>query len=291
MESYGIKALIPDRNIRILACDSKDIVEKARVLHGLYPTSSAALGRVMSISALMAMNIKEADEKIQVQINGGGPIGNIFAEARTNGDIKGYVSDPSVYLKYNDTNKLAVGLAVGTDGYLKVMRFSGYKDPFSSQVKLQTGEIGDDFAYYFAISEQVPSLVSVGVLVDTDTSIKSAGALIAQLLPGHTEEDIAYLEDIQKRMEPISGLLSQGKKIEEVVEMYFEDVKILDSNHMRYHCDCSRERFLKGLMTLNENDLNEVLDSDITIKCEFCDKTYTFSKEELIAYREHVQNS
>ncbi len=291
MNSYGIRGMIEDHNIRILACDSKDIVTYAQKIHDTFPTATAALGRVMSISALMAMDIKESDEKIQVQIDGHGPIGQIFVEAKSSGDIKGYVSDPSIYLKYNDSNKLAVGLAVGTDGYLKVSRFSGLTEPFSSQVALQTGEIGDDFAYYFAMSEQVPSLVSVGVLVDVDHTPKAAGALIAELLPGHTEEDIEYLEAIQKKMRPISSLLSEGLTIEEIVKMYFSDVKILKRQELRYHCDCNEERFLRGLMTLKKEDLDEILeDEEIVIKCEFCDKIYRFKKDDIIAYQSHVQD-
>ncbi len=291
MTSYGIRGMVKDRHIRILACDTKEIVSYAQKVHDMFPTSTAALGRVMSISALMAMNIKESDEKIQVQIDGNGPIGNIFVEAKSSGDIKGYVQDPTVYLKYNDTGKLAVGLAVGTDGFLKVSRFSGFSEPFSSQVALRTGEIGDDFAYYFALSEQVPSLVSVGVLVDVDHTPKAAGALIAQLLPDHTEDDIEYLETIQKEMQPISSLLDKGMIIEEVTGMYFKDVQIMQRQELHYHCDCSRERFLRGLMTLNKNDLDEILtDEKITIKCEFCDKIYEFTKDDILEYQNHVQN-
>ena len=287
--SYVINALDRVHNIRILACDSKDVVEEARRLHDLYPTSNAALGRTMSIAALIAMNIKEEDEKIQVRIDGDGPLKTLFVEARSNGELKGYCSDRDIYLKYNDSNKLAVGLAIG-NGYLRVTRFSGYKEPFSSQVALQSGEIGDDFAYYFAASEQIPSLVSVGVLVDVDYSTKAAGAIIAELLPGHSEEDIVYLEEIQKTLRPISSELNDGRSIEDIVLHYFSGAEILEKREIRYHCDCSRERFLKGLLTLNKKDLDEVLeDEEIKIQCEFCNKVYTFDKDEIIKYqRENV---
>lgn len=285
MESYGINAIIETRNIRILAANTKEITETARKFHDLYPTANAALGRVMAIAALMVMNLKEEGEKIQISINGNGPLGAVFVEAKSNGDLKGFVGDPSVYLKYNDSQKLAVGLAVGTDGYLKVTRFSN-EIPFTSQVKIQTGEIGDDFAYYFALSEQVPSVVACGVLVDTDYSTKSSGALIAQLLPGHKEEDIVYLEEVQKSLRPLSTLLDEGMKIEEIILEYFPEAKILEKRKLQYRCDCNRDRFLKGLLTLNDKDLDEVLqDDDIVIKCEFCDKTYHFSKEDIKRYR------
>ena len=278
-----IKGIIKSRPIRILAADTKDLVQQARNLLGLYPTSCAALGRVFSIVAILARDIKDEDGFIQVEIDGGGPIGKIFAQGKSDGTVKGRVNDPYIYMKYNDTAKLAVGLAVGKDGYLKVSKFNAYTTPFISQVALQTGEIGDDFAYYFATSQQTPSIVSVGVLVDIDTSIKSAGALICELLPGHNEEDIAYLEDIATNMAPISSLLAQGKSIEEITSMYFEDFELLEKEPISYHCDCDKDRFLRGIRLLKTDDLTNVLEDEvITIQCEFCNKIYHFSQNEIL---------
>ena len=228
-----------DDKVRIYCLNSTNLVEKTRLLHDLWPTASAALGRVESVVAIMASLLKGDDEKIVVSINGGGPIGTILVEAKGNGDIRGFVSNNEVYLKYDNSDKLAVGLAVGTDGYLSVSRNMGLKESFTSKVKLQTGEIGDDFAYYFAVSEQTLSVVSVGVLVDVDYSIKAAGGLLIQLLPNHTEETIIQVEELLKRLKPISSLIDEGYSSEEIMNDLFDDVKILGKKEIRWNCDCS----------------------------------------------------
>ena len=288
--SYLCIALAHEGRIRILACDSTSLVQEARLIHDLYPTSAAALGRVLSATALMAATLKNEDEKILVTINGGGPIGTIMTEAY-GPYLKGFVGDNTIYLKYNDSNKLAVGLAVGTSGYLKVVRNMHLKESFTSQVALQTGEIGDDFAYYFAISEQIPSLVSLGVLVDTNTQIKASGGLIIELMPGHTEEDICYVEKLQKNLRPISSLIEEGKDLQTLLKEPFPDVKIIERKDISYRCDCNKKRFMSALLTLSKDDLNEVLkDEMIELKCEFCNKKYQIKREELIAYQNEVED-
>ncbi len=282
-KSYMIKGMVKDRPIRILAADTKDLVEEARKLLGLFPTSCAALGRVLSIVSILAKDMKDDSGIIQVEIDGGGPIGKIFAQGKSDGTVKGRVAEPNIYVKYNDTGKLAVGLAVGKEGYLKVSKFNAYTVPFMSQVALQSGEIGDDFAYYFATSNQTPSIVSVGVLVDVDTSIKSAGALICELLPGHEESDIIYLENIATKMMPISTLLAEDKTIEDICSMYFEDFELLEKETVSYHCDCDRNRFLRGIRLLKSDDLANILeDEEITIQCEFCNKVYHFKRQDIL---------
>ncbi len=282
-KSYMIKGIVKNRPIRILAADTKDLVEEARNLHKLYPTSAAALGRVLSIVAILVRDIKNGDGAIQVEINGGGPIGTIFVHGNSDGTVKGKVGSPDVYMKYNDSGKLAVGQAVGKDGYLKALQYNSYTAPFTSQVELQTGEIGDDFAYYFATSQQTPAIVSVGVLVDVDTSIKSAGALICELLPGHEEADIEYLEDIANKMAPISSLLAEGKSIEDICAMYFEDFELLDKKPVSYQCECDRERFLHSIRLMKPDDLNSILESEeITVQCEFCNTVYRYTHQDIL---------
>lgn len=276
-------------HVRIYLANTKELCEEARRLHNLWPTSLAALGRTMSITGIMALKQKEEGEVITTTINGGGPIGTIMVVVQSNGEVKGFVGDNEIYLKYNDSNKLAVGTAVGTDGYLKVTKNLKLKNNYTSQVALQSGEIGDDFSYYFSVSEQIPSVVSVGVLVDVDYSCKSAGALLIELLPNHTEEDIEYVENIVKDLKPISSVLAQNDNLEEYLFSLFPEAKILEKRELVYHCDCSRERFLKGLLTLPKKDLEELLNEDeIEVKCEFCNSTYKFNKDDIKLLSKYV---
>lgn len=275
-------AVARNRKVRILLANTTELVEKARLTHDLYPTSNAALGRVLSVAALMSAMLKRADEKILIQINGGGPIGTIMVEAKGDGKLKGFCGDNEIYLKYNANNKLAVGIAVGTEGYLKVSKNMGLKNIFTSQVALQTGEIGEDFAYYFAASEQVPSLVSVGVLVGTEYQTLSSGALIIQLLPNHTEEDILYVEALQSKLKPISSWLNEGLSLEDILYSLFDDAEILENRDVKFECDCSKERFMEAIMTLPKDDLAEVLkDEVIEVKCEYCNSVYKITHKEI----------
>ncbi len=269
--------------VRIYCVDSTDMIEDVRKQHDLWPTAAAALGRVINITAIMASMLKNEDERIIVQINGGGPIGTIMAEGKGNGDVKGFVGDNEIYLKYESTGKLAVGLAVGKNGYLSVSKDLGLKDFFTGKVELQTGEIGDDFAYYFALSEQVPSVVSLGVLVDVDNSIKASGGLLIQLMPGCSEDVISEVEKIAGELKPISSLINEGLSSENIIFKYFPDAKIYSKKQTRHKCDCSRDRFKGALTTLSINDLKEMIEEDhgAEVKCEFCNTTYKFNEEEL----------
>ncbi len=289
-DSYILIATARNRKVRIMAADTTKMCEEARITHDLYPTANAALGRVMSIGAIMGVMLKEKDEKVLININGHGPLGTVMAEARSNGDVRGFVGDNTVYLKYNDTNKLAVGLAVGTDGYLEVTKYLNLKNNFTSKVALKSGEIGDDFAYYFAVSEQVPSLVSVGVLVDVDYSTKSAGALIIQLMPGHTESDIAFIENL--KLEPISKMVAKGPSLEVSLKELFPDFELLEKRAVCYHCDCSKERFMEGIMSIPKGDLLELLNDEvIEVKCEYCNKKYEITKKEMLEFiNEHLEH-
>lgn len=286
-----IKAIALDNKVRILGCDIRQLCNQAALQHDLWPTSLAALGRIMAVGAMMGADLKKDEEKIVLNINGHGPIGTCLVEAYGNGDLRGFVGDNKIYLKYNDSNKLAVGAAVGKDGYLQVIKDLKLKDTFTGKVQLQSGEIGDDFAYYFMVSEQTPSVVSVGVLVDTDNLCKAAGGLIIQLLPEATENEIQQVEQLLKTLRPISELLAEEQTIETIVENLFADVKILGEKEVRWHCDCSKQRFTDALKTVATEDLQQMIDEDqgCEVKCEFCNTKYQFSAselEEIIRYRQ-----
>lgn len=269
-----------NKHVRVYLFNSREVVEEARKLHDLWPTSCAALGRTLSITSLMGLMQKQEDETVSVTINGGGSIGTILCVANSKGEVKGFCGDNEIYLKYNDSNKLAVGLCVGTNGYLKVTKNLKLKQQYTSQVDLQTGEIGDDFAYYFSVSEQRPTIVSVGVLVDKDYSVKSSGAMIIELLPNHTEEDIQYLENL--KLEPISTVLDVDDNLYNYLNKLFSDVEVLEEKNVVYKCGCSKEKFMADLLTLPRKDIEELaLEYQINIKCEFCNTEYIIDKKDI----------
>ena len=236
---------------------------------------------------LGAMNKNK--EKMTVTINGGGPIGTMLATTNSDGKIKAFVGEPQVHYTYNDTGKLAVGVAVGNQGTLQVIKDMGLKEPFVGTVPLQTGEIGDDFSYYFMVSEQIPSVVSLGVLVDDTNEILSSGGFIIQLLPDATEEDIAYIEDKMKDFPPVSSLIHEGKTPEEILKMVFDDVEILDSQDLFFECDCSKEKMSQTLMTIGKDEIQSMIDEDhgCEMICHFCNTKYQFSEDEL---KELIEN-
>lgn len=282
MKDYLVRGLSSQHHVRAFACHTTQLCDHARLVHGLWPTASAALGRVMSATLMMGAMNKNA-ERLTVNIYGGGPIGTVMAVTNSDGKVKGFVGEPSTHYTYNDTGKLAVGYAVGKEGYLQVIKDMGLKEPFSSQVPLQTGEIGEDFAYYFAASEQVPSVVSLGVLVETDNRVEAAGGFILQLLPDATEEDITYLEEKMRDFPSVSSLIQDGKSPEDILSMIFEDIEILETIPLSYECDCYRERMQEVLMSLGQQELQAMIDEDhgCEIRCQFCNEIYHFNEDDL----------
>ena len=291
MENKVIIGTARSGHVRLYLGDTTKLCEDARKLHDLWPTSLAALGRSMSITGIMGLMQKEEGEVVTTNINGGGPIGSVLTVADSDGNVKGFVGDSHIYLKYNDSNKLAVGMGVGKDGTLSVTKNLKLKQNYTSEVALQSGEIGDDYAYYFMASEQIPAIVSVGVLVETDYSCKSAGVLLIELLPDHTEEDIVMLEELLKTLKPVSTIILEEKDLLDFARKLFPDFELLEERELRYHCDCSRERFLRNLLTLPKKDLLEVLEEDkIDIRCDFCEKVYTFDKNDLDLVKKYVSD-
>lgn len=271
-----------DGEVRIHAACTTQLVEEARKRHYCMPTSAAALGRTMTVTAIMASDLKSENEKITSIFNGHGPAGTVLAQADGSGNVKGFIGDPNLYLVREDGH-LAVGQAIGTDGTLTVSRDMGLKEPFTGVSKIQTGEVGDDFAYYFAISEQTPSVVGVGVLVSNDGSVQAAGGLIYQLLPGASEEAIEACEKVARLQKPVSELMDSGMGLEEIICTYFPDANILEHRDVQWHCGCHKDRFYRSLMTLAESDIQEMIDDDQGAECvcQYCNTPYFFSTEEL----------
>lgn len=281
MENKMIRALALNDEIRILIVDTSELVEEARKLHKMLPTSSAALGRVMSVASLMGSMLKDDKERLKIEIRGEGDIKSIFVDTYNNGNVRGLISNPQVIKVNKKTNKLDVGGAIGK-GTLKVIKETEGQLPFVSQVDLQTGEIGDDFVYYFAQSEQTPSAISVGVLVNEDLSIASAGALLFQVLPAASDESVAKVEEVLANLKPISNLLKE-QNIEEILLSLFEDVRIIETKDTQYQCSCNKEQMKSALATLSNKELSLLIEEDkgASLECHYCHTIYNFNESDL----------
>lgn len=278
-----VKALAHQGAIRIIVCDTTETVKHAAHIHHTYPTSSAAFGRTLSAAALMGSMLKDENTKITIQINGGGPIGTIMADVNSNCEVRGFVANPEVYLVNEKTNKLDVGQGVGNNGTLRVTQDLQLKEKFTGTVELQTGEIAEDFAYYFTVSEQTPSAVSLGVLVDENNEVIAAGGLMIQMMPFATEADILIAEDVVSNLKPISTMIHEGMKPVEIAEALFLDVSILSKQEVKFKCDCSKERMFEALHSLKNNELLEMIEEDhgAEVSCHFCNTKYAFTEDEL----------
>ena len=271
--NYLTRGTALNNEVRIFCCDITQLVQEAQDRHDLWPTATAALGRTLAVGTVMGSMLKSPQEKIEIQINGKG---------------RGYVDNPHVYLE-KSPEKLDVGQAVGTEGVIRVVKDLGMKQPFVSEVDLQTSELGDDFAYYYMVSEQTPSMVALGVLIDTDRSVKSAGALVIQLMPNTSEENIRIIEDIAANIKPISQLLLEYDSPRDIVDALFDDYKELGQANPQFTCECSREKFGQVLAHLPVSDLKTMIEEDhgCEVVCRFCSERYQFSQAEL---EEYVRN-
>lgn len=285
MSDYLVKSLAFDGQIRAYAVNATETVSKAQQLHDTWSAASAALGRSLIGTLLLSSASLQGDEKMTVKINGNGPVGGIVVDGNANGTVKGYVQHPHIHLPLNDKNKIDVRGAVGTDGFLAVTKDLGLKEPFTGQVPLVSGELGEDFTYYLAKSEQIPSSVGLSVFVNNDNTIKTAGGFMLQVMPGAKDE---VLDQVEKRLNEIpmvSEMMNVGKKPEDILNEILgaENVKILDKMDVSYYCDCSRERFWNVLKTLPVDQLKEMADEDHGAEavCHFCGKKYHFSEKEL----------
>jgi molecular chaperone Hsp33 len=284
MNDYLVKALAHDGQIRAYAVRSTQIVSEAQRRHQTWRTASAALGRSLTAGVMMGAMLK-GEDKLTIKIDGGGPIGVILVDSNAKGDVRGYVSNPQVDFEANEHGKLDVRRAVGTEGTLSVVKDTGLRDFFSGLVPIVSGELGEDFTYYFATSEQVPSSVGVGVLVNPDDTILAAGGFIFQLMPGIKEETITKVEERLKTISPISKLIKQGLTPEEILEELFgkNQVNVLETMPVQFKCVCSKNRFADAIVGLGTGEIDAMIteDGQAEAHCHFCNEKYLFTREEL----------
>lgn len=281
-----IRAMAGDGNIKMSVITAQDAVERARQIHSLSPTASAALGRSLCAASLMGEMMKEDNGSLTIRVNGGGPIGSVVAVSDSSGNVRGYVENPGLDLPLRADGKLDVGGAVGRDGMLTVSRDIGLREPYIGSTELVSGEIAEDLSSYLLSSEQIPSACGLGVLVDTDRSIRAAGGFIVQLLPFAPEELIEKLEDNIFFMDQLTTILAEDG-IEEVFRQVLKglDYQILSETEMEYRCYCSRERVEEAVSCIEKAELEDMAAEgrEISVSCQFCDAEYTFTPEELRA--------
>ena len=285
MTDYIVRATAAKGKIRAFAIRSTELVEKARCIHNTTPVVTAALGRLLSGAAMMGSMMKGDSDILTIRVKGDGPIGGILVTADSRGNVKGYPHNPLVMLPLKARGKLDVGRAVGK-GFLNVTKDLGLKEPYSGECLLQSGEIGDDLAYYFTLSEQIPSAVGLGVLVDRDRTVKQAGGFIIQLMPGAEEEIIADLEKKVAGIGSVTSLMEEGLSPEQMLEKILgdEDLVLTDTLSAAFCCNCSRDRVRRALEALSLKDRRELADEGkpVEVRCDFCRSSYVFSPEELL---------
>ena len=284
---YMIRATAANAQVRAFAVSSRDLVEHAREAQDLSPVAAAALGRTMSAALMMADMLKGPQDLLTIKIDGDGPLGGILVTADNHGGVKGYVQDPKVDLPNKSDRHLDVGGAVG-HGTLTVIRDMGMKDPYVGQTAIQTGEIAEDITYYYAVSEQIPSSVGLGVLVNRkEKKILQAGGFIVQLMPFAAEETIAALEKNLRGIDSVTAMLSAGDTPEQMLEKVLKglDLVVTEKTPVRFYCNCGKERYERALVLLGRDEVQKIVDEGepVEIKCQFCGKKYSFSPEELQA--------
>ena len=284
MADYIVRATAANAQIRAFAITSRDTVEHARSAHDLSPVVTAALGRLMTGGVMMGSMLKGEKDLLTLQVGGKGPVHGLTVTADSGGHVKGYADCPQAMMPPNSEGKLDVGGVIGK-GTLTVIKDMGLKEPYSSTVALQTGEIGDDLTYYFAASEQVPSVVALGVLMERNNTVRQAGGFILQLMPFTEEAVIAALEKKLAALVPVTTLLEEGNSPEQILELVLGDlgVEVTDRIPVEFYCNCSKERVEKVLISLNRKELQELIDEgrDVELNCHFCNTDYVFTVEEL----------
>lgn len=284
MNDYIIRATAANDQIRAFAAVTTQMVETAREHHNTSPVATAALGRLLTAGAMMGAMMKGEKDVLTLQIKAGGPLQGITVTADSKGNVKGYVGNPDVCIPANSNGKLDVAGAVGP-GFLNVIKDMGLKEPYSGQVMLQTCEIAEDLTYYFATSEQVPSAVGLGVLMNKNNTVRQAGGFIVQLMPFAEEEVISRLEQNVQKINSVTNLLEEGHTPESLLEKVLEgfELQINEKTDTRFHCNCTKERVEKALISIGRKELNEMIQEGkpIEMNCHFCNTNYTFTVEEL----------
>jgi len=288
MQDYLIRATAFDGKLRAFAANTTGIVEELRRRHDTTPVATAALGRTATAGVMMGAMLK-GEERLTVQVKGDGPIGQIVVDADAKGEVRGYVDNPHVDLPLNERGKLDVSGAVG-EGYLHVIKDLGLKEPYRGSIPIVSGELGEDFTYYFAKSEQTPSAVALGVLVATDYSVQVSGGFILQLLPGLEEEEIAAIEQKLAKLPPITTLMAGGEDLEEVLKRMVDSVTILERTDIRFQCKCSRERVERTLLSLGREEIEQIIreDGKAELVCHFCNEAYAYNGEQLHSLLERL---
>lgn len=284
MTDYLVRATAADAQIRAFAVTSRELVEYARGAHNTSPVVTAALGRLMTGAVMMGSMLKGEQDMLTLQIHGAGPVHGLTVTADARGNVKGYADNPQAMMPPNPLGKLDVGGVIGA-GVLTVMKDMGLKEPYASTIELKTGEIGDDLTYYFAASEQVPSSVALGVLMDKGNTVRQAGGFIIQLMPFTADDVIDRLEQKLSSMQSVTAMLEAGNTPEQILELVLGDLglEITDTMPVQFSCNCSKERVEKVLVSLGKADLQEMIDEnkEVELHCHFCNRNYTFSIDEL----------
>jgi molecular chaperone Hsp33 len=284
---YLVRATALDGRVRAFALDATELVGELQGRHGTFPAVTAALGRTaMGALLLGAASLKEEDQLVTVEVRGSGPVGRIICTANGRGEVRGLVSNPQVHAESVRPGKLNVAGVVGTTGYLSVTKDLGMRDPYQGTVELQSGEIGDDLAYYLARSEQTPSAVGIGVFVRPDGSVEASGGFLVQLLPGLSEEEITEIEREIAALPHPTTLIREGLSPEQVLEQIFPGgYRRLDRYPIRFHCPCSRERFEAAIVTLGRDEIERIIEEEESerteVVCHFCNEAYYFSPTDM----------
>jgi len=281
MKDYLVKAYAFDGTVRLYTATTTNLVAEAQQRHDLWPTSAAALGRLLTTSVIMGAMYK-GDQELTIRVESDGPIGGMVATTNTYGEVRGYVGNPHIFLQY-DSGKLNVGQAVG-NGFIHVTKDLKVRDTFTSSAQIQTGEIAEDFAYYFTASEQIPSAVGLGVLVDEDNTVKASGGFILQVMPGCKKDTLDEIEAILSNIPPVSELVEKGTTPEEMVKLITNNkFELLEELDLSYKCNCHKEKFEKGLISLGIEQLQEIKEEDhqIEVTCQFCAEQYIFDEQEI----------
>lgn len=291
MSDYIVRATAADGQIRAFAATTRQMVEDARMAHETSPVATAALGRLLAASVMMGSMMKGDKDILTINVRGDGPMRGLTVTADCKGNAKGYVLEPEVMLPPNSVGKLDVGGAVGK-GYLNVIKDIGLKDPYVGRVELISGEIAEDLTYYYAVSEQTPSSVGLGVLMSKDNTVEQAGGFIIQLMPGAADEIIDQLEERLSSVSSVTSMLSQGMSPEDILEKLLGGMglEILDKMPARFYCNCDKERVEKVLISIGRSELESMIadGEPVELKCHFCNKAYEFSIPELKKLLEEV---
>ena len=284
MKDYLIRATAANGQVRAFGVTSRELTETAKNAHDTSPVATAALGRLMSAAVMMGADLKGENDLLTLRMEGDGPMGGLLATADSHGNVKGYAFHPEVLLPPNAKGKLDVGGALGA-GMLSVVKDIGLKEPYVGQTNLVSGEIAEDLTYYYATSEQIPCSIALGVLMNKDNTVRQAGGFMIQLLPGASDELIDRLEERLGELPSITALLDAGKTTEEILSGLLGDfdLEILEKKPVQFHCDCSRERVERAIVSIGKKEIREMIEEGKPIEagCQFCNKKYSFSVEEL----------